>query len=134
MDNNYSNFISDLNNFVKEESKKQKKDNSFDAVSFFKKPKELKNEPTVKNVKMELDSDGQLLKKWILRKMKKECVFIKNECMDYAMKNNISKSKAEKLIKTITENLGLTKNYATKLSTDLYPALNRIHYNGVYYK
>ena len=133
MNNDYLDFINDLNGFVREENRKQKenKNDKFDAASYFRKPKD---EPTVKDVKMDLDSDGQLLKKWVLRKIKKEHVFIKNEYMDYAIKNNVSKTKAEKLLKDITEDLGLTKNYVTKFSIGLYPALNRIHYNAIYYK
>ena len=124
-------FLNELNDFMKEEAKKPKKHEEFETPSYFIKQKE---EPTVKDIKMDLDNDGRLLKNWILRKVKKEQVFIKNEYMDYALKNNISKAKAEKLLKEITETLGLTKYWVTKLSAKQYPALKRTYSNAVYYK
>lgn len=128
-----ANFIDDLNDFVKEETKKQraKKNEKFEIPSYFIKAKE---EPTIKDIEMDLDNDGRLLKKWMLRKIKKEQVFIKNEYMDYATKKSISKTKAEKLLKDITEKLGLTKYWVTNLSEKQYPALKRAYTNAVYYK
>ncbi len=125
-------FIDDLNDFVKEETKKQraKKNVKFEIPSYFIK---AKDEPVIKNVDMDLDSDGQSLKKWILKKVKKEQVLIKNEYMDHAIKIGISKTKAEKLLKKITENLGLTKCWVTNFSARQYPALKRTYSNAVYY-
>ena len=128
-----ANFIDDLSDFMKEETKKQraKKNEKFEIPSYFIK---AKDEPTIKDIEMNLDSEGQLLKKWVLRKVKKEHVVIKNEYMDYAAKNNVSKTKAERLLEDITENLKLTKYWVTNFSTKQYPALKRTYINAVYYR
>lgn len=133
MDKDYLDFVSELNDFVREEEKNQAKKpkEKFEIPAYFIK---TKDKPVIKDVKMNLDSDGQLLKRWILRKVKKEYVFIKNEYMDYAIKNNISKAKAEKLLNEITESLGLTKDWKVNFLEEQYPALKRTYSNAVFYK
>ena len=133
MDKDYLDFVNELNDFVKEEEKNQAKipKEKFEIPSYFIK---TKDKPVLQDVKMNLDSDGQLLKRWIVRKVKKEQVFIKNEYMDYATENNIPKAKAERLLKEIAENLGLTKDWRTNSLAIQYPALERTYSSAVFYK
>ena len=88
----------------------------------------------LKKVNMNLDKDGTLLKSWIEQQINKDDVFIKDEYFDYAEANNISHSKANRLLLEITEALGLTVAYATKYYQRTYKALQRIHYNAPFYK
>ena len=133
MNKDYLDFISELNDFVREEEKNQAKKpkEKFEIPSYFIK---TKDKPVLQDVKMNLDSDGQVLKRWILRKVKKEQVFIKNEYMDYAIEHNISKAKAERLLQEITQTLGLVKDWKVNFLESQYPALKRTYSNAVFYK